>query len=183
LFHHRWSVPLVALLSRSGPLPFAAIAAGVPASRDTLTDTLSKLEANGVIERRHPGKRTVYALSPLGEQVGSACIPLVQLIGTSDLLQIALKKWPMVVVVALGRGATRYHEIKAALPGITARALALALKDLEVAAMLERTIDQGYPPAPVYTLSAKAAAFFPALDALCRASEAAAAPAASAFET
>jgi DNA-binding HxlR family transcriptional regulator len=90
-----------------------------------------------------------------------------------EVLPAALKKWPMLVCVALGRGATRYNETKAALPGITARALALALKDLALAGMVERTVEDGYPPAPTYMLSAKGQLFFPAIDALCRACDAA----------
>lgn len=173
LFHHRWSVPIVAALYRAGPQPFAYLAANLSASRDTLTDTLAKLEANGVVERQPRGKKTLYALSPLGERVGAACVDLVELIRDTDVLPVALKKWPMLVAVALGRGARRYNEAKAALPGVTARALALALKDLQSVGMLDRTIVDGYPPSPAYELSAKGQALFPALDALCIACDAA----------
>lgn len=168
-------MPIVARLYRFGPQTFATMAANMSASRDTLTDTLAKLEANGVIERL-PGRRPrpQYALTTLGQQVGATCIPLVELVTEMpEVRAAALKKWPMLVCVALGRGATRYNETKAALPGITARALALALKDLALAGMVERTIEDGYPPAPTYVLSRKGERFFPALDALCRAADAA----------
>lgn len=166
-------MPIVARLFRDGPLPFAALAAALAASRDTLTDTLSKLEANGVIFRQRPGKKTQYALTPLGADVGAKCVPLVEMVRETEVLSVALKKWPMLVAVALGRGATRYNEAKAALPGITARALAMALKDLQSVGLVERTVDHGYPPAPNYELSEKGRRLFPALDALCRACEAA----------
>lgn len=175
LFHHRWSVPIVAALYEGVPLTFATLAARLPASRDTLTDTLAKLEANGVIARRHQGKKTLYQLTALGGAVGAACVPLVDLIGRSDVLDLALKKWPMMVVVALGRGATRYNETKAALPGITARALAIALKELQAAGMVTRTVDEGYPPTPTYVLADKAKPFFLPLDELCRACDGASA--------
>ena len=173
LFHHRWSVPIVARLYAEGPQTFAALAAALAASRDTLTETLARLEANGVIERQHPGKKTVYALTELGCAVGASCVPLVRLVGEADLVAVALKKWPMLVAVALGRGATRYNEAKAALPGITARALALALKDLQAVGMVDRTVDNGYPPAPNYELSEMGKRFFGPLEDLCRACEAA----------
>lgn len=144
------------------------------ASRDTLADTLAKLEANGVVERQRPGKRTFYALTPLGLRVGAKCVAMVALVGETGTLDIALKKWPMLVLTALGRGARRYNEAKAALPGITARALAIALKDLQTAGMIDRTVDQGYPPAPLYCLTELGQRFFPALDELCRAAEPAA---------
>jgi len=164
-------VPIVARLYRDGPQTFAALAGALAASRDTLTETLAKLEANGVVERQHPGKKTIYSLTELGNAVGATCIPLVELIANTDVFPIALKKWPMLVAVALGRGATRYNEAKAALPGITARALALALKDLQAVGLIERTVDQGYPPAPNYELSEKGQRFFGPLDDLCRACE------------
>ena len=34
--------------------------------------------------------------------------------------------------------------------------------------MVERTVEQGYPPAASYVLSEKGCRFFPALDTLCR---------------
>ncbi|MBK7328484.1 MAG: winged helix-turn-helix transcriptional regulator [Dehalococcoidia bacterium] len=166
-------MPIVALLYGSGCQPFSELAGRLSASRDTLTDTLSKLEASGVVARQHPGRKTMYVLTPLGEKVGAECVPLVQLIANTDVFAIALKKWPMLVAVALGRGARRYGEARAALPGITARALAMALKDLEAAGVVERTVESGYPPAPAYELSPKGMAFFPALDALCHACESA----------
>lgn len=165
-------MPIVGLLFEAGPLPFAALAGRMAASRDTLTDTLAKLEMNGVVERRHQGKKTVYALTKLGDAVGSACVPLVTLVGESDVLELALKKWPMLVVVALGRGATHYNETKTALPGMTARSLAIALKELQLAGMIDRTVGAGYPPTTTYQLSAKGQHFFPALDDLCNACEA-----------
>ncbi|HNM77082.1 MAG TPA: winged helix-turn-helix transcriptional regulator [Tepidiformaceae bacterium] len=167
LFHHRWSVPILATLYQSGPLTFAALSQRMKASRDTLADTLANLEANGVIERQPLGRRTVFALTPRGERVGAAALPMAQVVSSAGVLHLALKKWPMLVLTALGRGATRYNEAKAALPGITARALALALKDLDAAGLIERTIEAGYPPAPIYRLSETGQRFFPPLDALC----------------
>jgi DNA-binding HxlR family transcriptional regulator len=162
-------VPIVAVLYREGRSPFSGLAASLSASRDTLTETLAKLEANGVVSRERSGGRTQYALTALGQKVGASCVPLVDLIGDTDVLPVALKKWPMLVAVALGRGAERYNEAKAMLPGITARALALALKDLQSVGLVDRTVEHGYPPSPSYTLTERGRKFFPALDALCRA--------------
>lgn len=164
-------MPIVARLYLSGPLTFATLSERMAASRDTLTDTLAKLEANGVVERQHPGRRTVYALTPLGRRVGEKCVPMVELVARTGTRDVALKKWPMLVLTALGRGAKRYNEAKSALPGITARALAIALKDLQAGGLIDRTIDEGYPPAPLYVLSTLGQEFFPPLDELCSACE------------
>lgn len=165
----------MARLYREGPHTFPALAAHLAASRDTLTETLAKLEATGVLLREEgSGKRPRYALTPVGMAVGAHCVRLVEMVSANpDVLPVALKKWPMLVVVALGRGAARYNAVKAALPGITPRSLALALKDLLKVAMIDRTVENGYPPAPNYVLAQRGEAFFVPLEALCEAAAAA----------
>lgn len=169
LFHYRWSVPIVAYLHREGPRRFADMARALPASRDTLTDTLTRLEQSGVVTHEAGVARPRYRLTSIGDQVGAACVAAVAEIGGTDVLPIALKKWPMLVAVAVGRGASRYNEMKAQLPGITARALALALKDLQAAGMVHREVSHGYPPAATYSLTEKGLRFLPVLDGLCTA--------------
>jgi DNA-binding HxlR family transcriptional regulator len=176
LFHYRWSVPIVATLHRDGPRRFAELSHSLSASRDTLTDTLAKLEQSGAVTHEQGVPRPPYRLTPVGEHVGSECVAAVAAIAGTDVLPIALKKWPMLVAVAIGRGATRYNEMKALLPGITARALAIALKDLQAAALVHREVGHGYPPAAAYTLTEKGLAFLPVLDRLCIAAEEATRP-------
>lgn len=141
------------------------------ASRDTLSDTLARLEELGVIVREQGPGRPHYHLTPMGEHLAPFCMDAVAQIGGTDLLGVALKKWPMLVAVAVGRGANRYNEMKAMLPGITPRSLALALKDLQAAEMVHREVDAGYPPAAAYTLTEKGWQFFPMLDRLCTAAD------------
>lgn len=164
-------MPIVATLHREGPLRFADLARRLAASRDTLTDTIARLEASGVVTHESGVPRPHYHLTHMGEQVGDAALATVAAIRGTDLLPIALKKWPMLVAVAIGRGAERYNEMKAMLPGITARALALALKDLQAAGMVDREVSHGYPPVARYSLSEDGLQIFPVLDRLCTASE------------
>ena len=158
-------MPIVATLHRDGPLRFADLARRLPASRDTLTETIARLEAAGVVMHKSGVPRPQYRLTPVGEQLGDAALATVAAIRGTDLLSIALKKWPMLVAVAIGRGATRYNEMKAMLPGITARALALA------PGMADREVSHGYPPAARYSLTPKGLEILPVLDRLCQASE------------
>lgn len=164
-------MPIVATLHRDGPCGFADLARSLSASRDTLTDTLAKLEQSGVVTHEPGVPRPRYHLTPVGEHVGAACVAAVNAIAGTDVLPIALKKWPMLVAVAIGRGATRYNEMKAMLPGITARALAIALKDLQGAGMVHREVGNGYPPTATYTLTGKGRLFLPVLDSLSSAAE------------
>lgn len=158
-------------MHRDGPLRFAELARRLAASRDTLADTIARLEASGVVTHESGVSRPHYRLTRMGEQVGDAALATVAAIRGTDLLPIALKKWPMLVAVAIGRGAGRYNEMKAMLPGITARALALALKDLQAAGMVDREVSHGYPPVARYSLTAKGLELLPVLDRLCQASE------------
>ena len=106
--------------------------------------------------------------------MGAACIEAVQAVESfnrQEILNLALRKWPMLVLTAIGRGGRRYNELKTMLPGVTARALALALKDLQAAGLVTRTVEHGYPPAAVYTLSEEGERLFPAMDRVCSAAD------------
>lgn len=174
LFHHRWSVPIVATLYRERGCRFVVLLHHLAASRDTLSETLASLITAGVV-MRNPGYghplRPEYILTPGGERLGPLCIATVAAVREAGLVGIALKKWPMLVLVAIARGAGRYHELMEALPGITARALALALKDLQSAALVDRSVDDGYPPTTLYQPTERAGMVLPALEALVRACE------------
>lgn len=137
-------------------------------------ETLAALVANGVVmadASRRRAARPTYRLTPGGEAVGGACIEATRVIVDTGLRDVALKKWPMLVLIASGRGATRFGELQAALPGITSRALALALKDLEMNGLVDRAIEERYPPAAIYRLTLLGDALFPAMDRLAEACE------------
>ncbi len=173
MFHFRWSVPTVARIYRDGPQRPADLQRAFHAARDTLAVTLRQLERAGVIARTAGPRGTVCSLTPAGLAVGAACIDAVEAVRAMDLVPLALKKWPMLVLTAIGRGANRYSRIQDDLPGITPRALALALKDLQAAGLVDRTVEHSYPPASIYTLSPRGAELFPVMDRLCQSAEAA----------
>jgi len=164
----------VSLLYEGGPLHLAEIGRRLPASRQTLGETLEKLQAAGAVEQRAAGGRTTFGLTPAGSAMGSACGPVVEAIRGTDVLPIALKKWPMIVLAAIGRGTCHYNELKGVLDGITSRALTAALRDLQAHGLVQRTVDEGYPPTTEYRLTARGGELFPVVDALCRACAAAA---------
>lgn len=166
LLHRRWSVPVVGVIHRDGPQRFGALAANLSqASRDTLTETLRDLEQAGVITRG-PG---MYALTAQGKLLGDAALGAIAVVQSEEILAIALKKWPMMVMVAVGRGCHRFNEIKGRLPGLTSGALAPALKDLERTGLVERRVAEGYPPTVAYVLTPRGERVFPAMDGMIRA--------------
>jgi DNA-binding HxlR family transcriptional regulator len=92
-------------------------------------------------------------LTPRGRRVAGRCAKLLAALnGSADL---ALRKWSLPVLAALQKP-SRFSEVRAALPGVTGRALALALKDLQSAGLVERRIEDAYPPTAVYVPTARA---------------------------
>lgn len=167
-------MPIVGTLYRERGAKFVTLLNRLGASRDTLSDTLSNLIENGLVTKNpgygHP-MRPEYVLTPAGEAVGEACVVAAQVIPRLGLLEIALKKWPPLVVVAIGRGATRFGEMKEALPGITPRALTGALRDLQRAGLVQRVVTETWPPGTVYALTPLAREALPALEGVCIACE------------
>jgi DNA-binding HxlR family transcriptional regulator len=72
-------------------------------------------------------------------------------IGPEDVL---LRKWSVPVLAELG-DERRFSELHAALPGITPRALALTLRQLEQARLVRREVLPTRPPSTVYRPSAR----------------------------
>ncbi|HBS29577.1 MAG TPA: transcriptional regulator [Phycisphaerales bacterium] len=167
LLDTRWAVPVLAELHRGsvgvsglagGGAKFVTLAARLSISRDALSRTLATLIASGWVER-NPGYghpiRPEYLLAPRGLALARACDGLLRSIdalgdGARDAL---LRKWPLSVAMALAGGSTRFSDLKQALPGVTPRSLALALKQMESAGLINRrVVEEQYPPRPTYTL-------------------------------
>jgi DNA-binding HxlR family transcriptional regulator len=157
LCHHRWSTPVLAELGRTGGARFVVLVNRLGVGRASLQRALAALVELGLV-RRNPGYghplRPEYVLTPEGEEAAVRCARLLAAVdGKSGVL---LRKWSLPVLVALCDNA-RFSELREALPGITARALALALKDLERAGLVTRRVEETYPPSTVYAATAEAA--------------------------
>ena len=154
LFHHRWSALVLAELERQRGSRFVALARGLGVGRDSLRRTLDALIELGLVARNpgygHP-LRPEYVLTAEGRAVAGRCRRLVDLLdGSAD---VALRKWSLPVLVAL-EAPSRFSELRTRLPGVTARALAMALKDLRAAGFVERRLEDAYPPTAVYETTA-----------------------------
>jgi DNA-binding HxlR family transcriptional regulator len=154
LFHHRWSAPVLAELLRQKGSRFAALAGILGVGRESLRRTLDSLLELGLVARNpgygHP-LRPEYVLTPRGRSVAARCTRLLAAAGENDAL---LRKWSLPVLAALTRP-TRFSELRAALPTVTPRALALALKDLQAAGLVERRIEDAYPPIALYAATSE----------------------------
>jgi DNA-binding HxlR family transcriptional regulator len=139
----------------------------VGVGRESLRRTLRALVDGGLVARNpgygHP-LRPEYVLTPRGERVADVCRDLLAGLAELRVAEAALKKWSLPVVLALGGpGRRRFSALQEGLPEITARALALALKELVAAELVQRTVTDGYPPATVYGLLPAGARLLPVL--------------------
>lgn len=156
LFHRRWGLPIVAELHRTSGLKFITLLNRFGLSRDTLTQTLQDLVEGGWVMRNlgygHP-MRPEYLVTPMAARVGDACQELMREIRASDLEEVALRKWSLPTCLALLAGPQRFSDLKAGLRAPTARAVTQSLRDLQLAGLVGREVEDSYPPRPLYRLT------------------------------
>jgi DNA-binding HxlR family transcriptional regulator len=156
LTHHRWALPILAELERTSGSRFVTLGRRLGVGADSLRRTLAALREEGLVERNpgygHP-LRPEYVLTDRGTAVAPGCAALLELArGREDVL---LKKWSLPVLAALDRP-RRFSELRARLAGVTPRALALTLRELEAAGLVCREVTIDYPPAVLYRAEAAA---------------------------
>jgi len=159
-------VPVLAELHDSPGGQFVALAERLNASRDAIRQALNTLIDAGIVMRDPSATRSdrpEYVITAEGAPVARAAANLMKELRDRKTGPIALRKWGMTIVFVLGLGRTRFNEIRAVLPAVSPRALALALKDLQSHGLIERTVTETYPPATAYTLTDRSTPLFPAL--------------------
>ena len=166
LVHNRWAVPVLAELHRTEGTRFVTLCRRTGAGGESVRRALAGLVARRLVSRNpgygHP-LRPEYVLTPAGARVAPACALLVDGLGALEIGEIGLNKWSMPVLAALGAD-RRFSELRGELPGVSPRALTLALKALADAGMVERTVLASYPPRTVYRLADRARTLTPALE-------------------
>jgi DNA-binding HxlR family transcriptional regulator len=153
LVHLRWAVPVLAELHRGYGGRFVNLTHTLGVSRESLSRTLAFLTEAGLI-RRNPGHghplRPEYLLTDAGTRIAEPAAALTDLLAELGASDIGLKKWSLPILVTLADEDRRFSELRNALPDTSNRALTLALKDLESAELVIRTVTTGYPPTTSY---------------------------------
>lgn len=153
LFHHRWAAPVLGLLAERGGARFVELQRRLDVGRESLRRALDTLIELGYVRRNegygHP-LRPEYVLTPAGRGAAPVAVRVLAA-GDPDTL---LRKWSVPVLAELG-AERRFSELRAALPGVTPRALALALRDLEAARLIKREVRPTRPPSTVYRATAR----------------------------
>jgi len=157
LFHHRWAVPILAELHRCSGAKFVTLVNRLGASRDSISAALKSLVEQGWV-MRNPGHghplRPEYLLTREGAAVGRWCVRIIKVISALGIEDVGFRKWSIPVALAIRMGRQRFSEMRAFLPALSARALALTLKELQAVGVVERAVTDGYPPQTHYRLTA-----------------------------
>jgi DNA-binding HxlR family transcriptional regulator len=160
LSEYRWNTPVLAHLHQHAAASFVTLTEALEVSRDALSRSLhALLEPKWIAVRE--GARREYKLTRTGGNIAPACSQILEIAGASDLQDLALRRWTLPIAAALTNWSLHFGELKAMLPGITPRALTLALKDMQAAGLIEREVIGGFPPSTSYKLTDKGAAFLP----------------------
>jgi DNA-binding HxlR family transcriptional regulator len=154
LFHHRWAPPVLALLDQRGGVRFVELQRKLGVTREPLQRALEALIALGYVRRNegygHP-LRPEYLITDDGRAAAS----LATRVSSSKVRDTLLRKWSVPVLAALAEP-RRFSELRVALPSVTPRALALALRDLEDDGLVRREVRPTRPPSTVYRSTARA---------------------------
>jgi DNA-binding HxlR family transcriptional regulator len=172
LFHHRWAAPVLAELERSGGARFSPLARRLGVGRESLRRTMDALLDAGWAAR-NPGHghplRPEYLPTDRGAGLARAVGNLLPALRAAGLGDAPLRKWWLPLVHATGPGERRFSELVAELPGVTPRALALALRDLDAAGVVTRVVVGDWPPRTAYRLTAAGRRLLPLLREVARA--------------
>jgi DNA-binding HxlR family transcriptional regulator len=75
-------------------------------------------------------------------------------------------KWKPIIFFHLAHGSLRFTELWREIPRVSKKVLLEQLRQLETAGLVERTVQNGFPPEVSYHLSAKGAELAPILQRL-----------------
>jgi len=159
LFHRRWALPVLGELSREGGAKLVTLVSRTGASPGGVREALDALIGMGLAERNpgygHP-LRPEYVLTARGAQAAPHAATLWARLAREGLEDIGLRKWSLATLIAVRPGASRFTQIRAGVEGVTDRALAATLRDLEGVRLVTRTIEDDRPPRPVYARTRRA---------------------------
>jgi DNA-binding HxlR family transcriptional regulator len=148
LFHHRWAAPALALLADRGGARFVELQRRLGVGRESLRRALDALIDAGLARRNegygHP-LRPEYVVTAKGRRVARIATGVVAA-GDDAVL---LRKWSVPVLSVLG-AERRFTELRSSLSGITPRALAHALRELEDGGYVDREVVATRPPSTIY---------------------------------
>ena len=159
LLHRQRELQFLSELGRHGGSRFVPLANAVGADRQSIRRALDALIDGGLVAPNpgygHPS-RPEYVLTTTGRRIAPTCLAVVEALGRERATEVGRRRWTLPVLVALG-SERRFSELRSQLPRVTSRALALTLKELIRAGLVERTVHQSFPPTTSYRATARSA--------------------------
>jgi DNA-binding HxlR family transcriptional regulator len=156
----RWLVPLMAHVGEAEGSRFAAMLAALGLSRSVLAASLAHLQEAGWL-RRNPGHghplRPEYILTPAGEAIAAFCIKVMAQRETLGLEPGQMPRWSLPLIVRLDSDRARFSALRASLMPVTPRALSLTLKQMLSVDLVDRALEDEFPPIAIYGLTGRGA--------------------------
>jgi DNA-binding HxlR family transcriptional regulator len=154
----RWLVPLLALVGAEDGARFAVMLAKLGLSRSALAASLAHLQEAGWL-RRNPGHghplRPEYILTPAGEPVAAFCSRVMAEREKLGLDPDQMPRWSLPLISTLGRDRARFSALRASLTPVTPRALSLTLKQMLSTELVDRALEDEFPPIAIYGLTGR----------------------------
>lgn len=155
LSQSRWLMPILAAMDGGGAR-FAALAAQLGISRSALSAALTELQQQHWIVRNsghgHP-LRPEYLVSDAGAPIAAWCAQVMVQRRSLGLEPGDLTRWSLPLIGRLDRDWTRFSTLRDGLQPVTPRALSLTLKQMVAVDLVQRRLEDGFPPHPLYGLT------------------------------
>jgi len=163
----RWLLPLLAhVAGAGGGSRFATMLAATGASRSAVAASLAALTEAGWLARNaghgHP-LRPEYVLTGEGEAVAVFSAQVMAAREKLGLEPGQLSRWSLPLVARLDRETARFSMLRDSLRPVTPRALSLTLKQMLVVDLIDRALEDEFPPIAIYGLTGRGQALAAAM--------------------
>ena len=156
----RWLVPLLAHVGAEQGSRFAVMLARLGLSRSALAASLAQLQEAGWL-RRNPGHghplRPEYILTLEGAPIAAFCVRVMGERVRLGLEPGQLPRWSLPLIARLDHGPARFSSLGSALRPVTPRALSLTLKQMLSVDLVDRALEDEFPPVAIYGLTGRGA--------------------------
>jgi len=156
----RWLVPLLALVGAEEGARFAVMLARLGLSRSALAASLAHLQEAGWL-RHNPGHghplRPEYILTAAGAPVAAFCMKVMAERERLGLEPGQMPRWSLPLISTLGRDRARFSALRVSLTPVTPRALSLTLKQMLSVDLIDRALEDEFPPIAIYGLTGRGA--------------------------
>jgi len=156
----RWLTPLMAHLGGERGSRFAVMLTQLGLSRSVLAASLAQLQRAGWV-RRNPGHghplRPEYVLTEKGAPIAGFAERVMAQRQRLGLEPGQLPRWSLPLLIRLDHDKARFSALRETLLPVTPRALSLTLKQMMATELVDRIVEDRFPPIALYGLTRRGA--------------------------